>query len=187
MFCPACTQTFPADYKMCPTDGLALLGSDRIGKYKIEGLVGVGGMGAVFRAMNPDTQAVVAIKVMSPLVAGAEEARARFQREAEASARLKTNHVVQVYDFGVAPDGNMFLVMELLSGHTLRDEVTPMPEPMPLARVQMVMDGALKGLNAAHKAGIVHRDLKPENVFVATVDDAEVPKLLDFGIARVRN
>ena len=187
MFCPACRVTYPADYRVCPTDGTQLLAGDRIGKYKVDGLIGVGGMGAVYRAVNPDTQAHVAIKVMNAAVAGADEARARFQREAEASARLKTGHVVQVYDFGVAPDGNMYLVMELLVGHTLRDEVASLPDAMPLARVQLVLDGALRGLVAAHKAGIVHRDLKPENVFVATVDDGEVTKLLDFGIARVRS
>jgi serine/threonine-protein kinase len=76
--------------------------------------------------------------------------------------------------------------MELLDGHTLREEIQPAPDYMALPRVQLVLDGALKGLAAAHKVGIVHRDLKPENVFVADTDDGEVPKLLDFGIARVR-
>ena len=186
MFCPVCRSAYPEDWKVCPKDTTTLLRSAQIGKYKIEGLLGTGGMGAVYRAVNPDTRAKVAIKIMNPSVASAESARARFQREAAAVAALRTVHVVKVYDFGAAEDGTLYLVMELLDGHSLRDEIAPGPAFMPLARAQMVLDGALKGLAAAHKAGIVHRDLKPENVYVAETDDGEIPKLLDFGIARVR-
>ena len=173
------------DWKVCPKDETSLLQSAQIGKYKIAGLLGVGGMGAVYRAINPDTHSKVAIKIMNPAVANAESARARFQREAAAVAALSTGHVVKVFDFG-ADQGTLYLVMELLDGHTLRDEIQPEPQRMDLARVHMVIDGALKGLAAAHKAGIVHRDLKPENIYVAETDDGEIPKLLDFGIARVR-
>jgi len=186
VYCPVCHADYPADWKACPKDTTHLLKSPHIGKYKIEGLLGVGGMGAVYRASNPDTKGRVAVKVMNPAVAGAESARARFQREAAAVAALRTAHVVKVFDFGAEPDGTLYLVMELMDGHTLREEIMPAPNYMDLARVQMVMEGALKGLAAAHRSGIVHRDLKPENVFVADTDDGEVPKLLDFGIARVR-
>ena len=186
VYCPVCRSDYPEDWKVCPKDTTTLLRSAQIGKYKIEGLLGTGGMGAVYRAVNPDTRAKVAIKIMNPTVASAESARARFQREAAAVAALRTAHVVKVYDFGAADDGTLYLVMELLDGHSLREEIAPGPDYMPLARVQMVLDGALKGLAAAHKAGIVHRDLKPENVYVAETDDGEIPKLLDFGIARVR-
>ncbi|MBS1122261.1 MAG: Serine/threonine protein kinase [Deltaproteobacteria bacterium] len=186
MYCPVCHSDYQADWKACPKDATLLLKSAQIGKYRIEGLLGVGGMGAVYRASNPDTKGRVAIKVMNPSVAGSDSARARFQREAAAVAALRTSHVVKVYDFGAEPDGALYLVMELMDGHTLREEILPGPTYMDLARVQMVMDGALRGLAAAHKAGIVHRDLKPDNVFVAETDDGEVPKLLDFGIARVR-
>ncbi|MGE0396331.1 MAG: protein kinase [Kofleriaceae bacterium] len=186
MFCPVCRSDYPADWKVCPKDATNLLATPQVGKYTIEGLLGTGGMGAVYRATNPDTKGRVAIKLMNPSVASAESARQRFQREAASVAALRTAHVVKVYDFGTEADGTLYLVMELLDGHPLRDEIAPGPDFMDLARVQMVMDGALKGLAAAHKAGIVHRDLKPENVFVAETDDGEVPKLLDFGIARVR-
>ncbi len=185
MYCPVCRADYPEDWKVCPKDETTLLLSAQIGKYKIAGLLGVGGMGAVYRAINPDTQSKVAIKIMNPAVANAESARARFQREAAAVAALRTGHVVKVFDFGT-DQGTLYLVMELLDGHTLRDEIAPTPQLMDLARVNMVIDGALKGLAAAHKAGIVHRDLKPENIYVADTDDGEIPKLLDFGIARVR-
>jgi serine/threonine protein kinase len=186
VFCPVCRSDYPADWKVCPKDATNLLATPQVGKYTIEGLLGTGGMGAVYRAINPDTKGRVALKLMNPQVANAESARQRFQREAASVAALRTAHVVKVYDFGTEADGTLYLVMELLDGHALRDEIAPGPEFMDLARVQMVMDGALKGLAAAHKAGIVHRDLKPENVYVAETDDGEVPKLLDFGIARVR-
>jgi len=187
VFCPACRSDYPADWKVCPKDATNLLRSPQIAKYVVDGLLGQGGMGAVYRAMNPDTKGRVAIKVMNPAVANAESARQRFQREAAAVAALRTAHVVKVFDFGSEPDGTLYLVMELLDGHPLRDEIKPGSERMDLSRVQMVMDGALKGLAAAHKAGIVHRDLKPENIVIADTDDGEVPKLLDFGIARVRS
>ncbi|MBS1119870.1 MAG: serine/threonine protein kinase [Deltaproteobacteria bacterium] len=142
-------------------------------------------MGAVYRATNPDTGAAVAIKVMNREVASSPDAQERFRREAGVVSRLDTAHVCKVYDFGTAADGTLFLVMELMKGHTLREEITPGPAYMDLARVQMVMSGTLKGLAAAHRAGVIHRDLKPDNVFVHDTFDGEVPKLLDFGIARV--
>ena len=188
VYCPACQANYPPDWKACPKDATTLLKSAQIGKYRIEGLLGVGGMGAVYRAANPDIRgARVAIKVMNPAVAGAEATRERFKREAAAVAALRTAHVVKVYDFDADADGALYLVMELLDGHALRDEIAPGPNHMDLARVQMVMDGALRGLAAAHRASIVHRDLKPENIFIADTDDGEVPKLLDFGIARVKS
>ncbi len=185
MYCPACHVEYPTDWKVCPKDATSLLKSSHIGKYVVDGVLGVGGMGAVYRARNPDTGAAVAVKVMNPEVAVVGEARERFKREAAMVSRLDTAHVCKVFDFGIDTDGTMFLVMELMKGHTLRDEIAPLPETVHLARVQLIMNGALKGLAAAHRDGIVHRDLKPENVFVAETFDGEVPKLLDFGIARV--
>ena len=163
-----------------------LLASRSVGKYAIETLIGAGGMGAVYRATNPDTRADVAVKLLHPSAAESESLRARFQREAEAVAQLRTRHVVRIYDFGT--DGEtLYLVMELLDGHSLRAEIQPPPKLMTPARINMVMDGALRGLAAAHRSNITHRDLKPENIFVAATDDGEVSKILDFGIARVDN
>ena len=185
VFCPKCHADYPDTWKVCPKDATELLKSSRIGKYTIQSPIGVGGMGTVYRALNPDTRGEVAIKVMHPDSADSESARSRFKREAAAVAKLKTSHVVKVYDFGAEPDGTLYLVMELLDGHTLRSEIHPPPDTMDVARVQFVMDGVLKGLAAAHKSGIVHRDLKPENIFLAVTDDGEVPRILDFGIARI--
>lgn len=187
MFCPVCRADYPADWKRCPKDEAVLLRSQAIGKYRIEGLLGVGGMGAVYRAVNPDTKASVAIKVMNAALENSEAARARFVREAAAVGALRTAHVAAIYDFGSEADGAMYLVMEFLAGHGLRAEIAGGERAIPLPRFAMILDGALRGLSAAHRAGIVHRDLKPENIFIASNDDGEVPKLLDFGIARVKS
>ncbi len=184
MYCPLCRSEYPDGWKRCPTDEAALLRASTIGKYKIDMLIGAGGMGAVYRADNPDTQSSVALKILHGSAAGVDAARTRFQREAAAVAALKTRHVVSIFDFGADVDGTLYLVMELMLGHTLRKEVALPPDTMPLPRVNLIFEGALRGLGAAHRAGIVHRDLKPENVFIAQTDDGEVAKLLDFGIAR---
>ena len=91
MYCPKCRAEYPADWKACPKDATPLLTSARIGKYAIDGLLGVGGMGAVYKASNPDTKGRVAIKVMNPEVATADQMRQRFQREAAAVAALRTS------------------------------------------------------------------------------------------------
>ncbi len=184
MYCPVCRSEYPEGWKRCPTDEAQLLRGPTIGKYKIDRVIGQGGMGAVYRAANPDTQSQVAVKLLHGGSAGQEQARARFQREAAAVAALRTRHVVSIHDFGNDVDGTLYLVMELLEGHTLRKEIARPPDAMPLGRVNLVLDGVLRGLGAAHRAGIVHRDLKPENVFIARTDDGEVAKLLDFGVAR---
>ena len=184
MYCPVCRSEYPEGWKRCPTDEAQLLRGPTVGKYKIDRVIGQGGMGAVYRAENPDTQTQVAVKLLHGGSAGQEQARARFQREAAAVAALRTRHVVSIHDFGNDVDGTLYLVMELLEGHTLRKEIARPPDAMPIGRVNLVLDGVLRGLGAAHRAGIVHRDLKPENVFIARTDDGEVTKLLDFGVAR---
>jgi serine/threonine-protein kinase len=184
VFCPVCRSEYADDWKVCPKDAAHLLRTQFVGKYRIDSLLGAGGMGAVYKAFNPDTQSTVAVKLMHGGAAAADASRQRFQREAASVAALRTRHVVSIYDFGSEVDGTLYLVMEYLQGHALRNEIAPAPNLVPLPRVHFIFDQALRGLGAAHKAGIVHRDLKPENVFVADTDDGEVIKILDFGIAR---
>jgi len=184
-YCPECAKEYPDDWKVCPQDESTLLKSQFIGKYKIEGVLGVGGMGAVYKGINPDTKAPVAIKVLHPSSATDESARTRFQREAASISALTTRHLVNIYDFGAEDDGTLYLVMEFLHGHSLREEVRN-KQRVPLQRINMAMDGALRGLASAHRKGIIHRDLKPENIFVADTEDGEVVKVLDFGVAQVQ-
>jgi serine/threonine protein kinase len=183
-FCPACQSDYPDDWKRCPKDEATLLPRRTIGKYEITEIIGLGGMGAVYRATNPDTKAGVAIKLLHPSSQGDDASRARFKREAASVAALNTRHVIKIFDFG-SEDEILFLVMELLEGHNLRHELRQTKGAISLQRVNMAMTGSLRGLAAAHRAGVTHRDLKPENIFVADTDDGEYSKVLDFGIARL--
>ena len=186
MYCPSCRAEYPDDWKRCPKDEAELLKSQFIGKYRIDAVIGTGGMGAVYRAFNPDTRSPVAIKLMHAEASTAEAARTRFQREAASVAALQTRHLVSIYDFGCEDDGTLYLVMEFLSGHDLRPELNG-NEPIAIARINLIIEGALRGLGAAHNKGIIHRDLKPENIFIANTEDGEVAKILDFGIAQVQS
>jgi len=181
-FCPVCHSDYPDDWRKCPKDDVVLLDDRQVGKYTIHELIGSGGMGAVYRAENPDTRAQVAIKLLHPGASAQDSARERFRREAAAVAGLSTRHVITIHDFGADERGTLYLIMELLAGHSLREEIGA--GPLELPRIGFVVDHALQGLAAAHRASITHRDLKPENIFVATTDDGEIAKVLDFGIAR---
>lgn len=152
------------------------------GKYVLERPLARGGMGAVWLARHRDLDAEVAIKFMTDAFVSSSEARARFEREAKAAARLDTRHVAHVRDYGV--DGETpYIVMELLKGEDLAARLARQPRLSLPAASTMVLQIA-KGLRKAHEAGLVHRDLKPANIFLAITDDEEVVKILDFGIAK---
>ncbi len=152
-------------------------------RYVIEGLLGEGGVGRVYRARHTALNRSVALKVLLAEHEGSEVLRERFRREAETLAALSHPHIVAVTDFGV--DGEvMFLVMELLEGRTLAElsRETPIEPRRGLAIVRQV----LLALGYAHARGVVHRDLKPHNVFVRELDDgSDHVTVLDFGLARM--
>ena len=151
----------------------------RIGKYELLSLLGEGGMGAVYRALDPVLEREVALKVMLPEVARDPEKKSRFEREARAVARLTHPFIVTLFDLGYHIDGSPYIVMELLKGldllHTLQCG------PLPLRRRLEIVLQVLDGLGHAHRLGIVHRDIKPANVFI--VEDGTA-RIMDFGIAR---
>jgi serine/threonine-protein kinase len=154
------------------------------GRYRVLDTLGAGGMGVVFRAENLVTTKRVAIKWLSrPLSRTATEER--LLREARAVARLKHPNVVDVYDL-VRDGSTWFLVMELLEGETLREYLRRSPAPTVPALIRVLLP-AIEGVAAAHARGVVHRDLKPENIFLERVsgDGRVVPKVLDFGIAKL--
>jgi serine/threonine-protein kinase len=154
-------------------------------KYRIIRLLGEGGMGAVYEGENIRINRRVAIKILHPAFTSNTDVVQRFEREAQAAGRIGNDHILEVIDLGVLPDGDHFMVMEFLDGESMSDRMrrigrmTPQ-ELAPLARQLLV------GLAAAHAAGIVHRDLKPDNVFVlrekAGVRD--YVKIIDFGISK---
>jgi serine/threonine protein kinase/dipeptidyl aminopeptidase/acylaminoacyl peptidase len=150
----------------------------RLGPYEIGSLIGVGGMGEVYRAKDTRLGRDVAIKVLPESFAADRERRARFEREAQAVAALSHPNIVAVFDTG-AHDNQVFVVMELLTGQTLRARLAN--GALPVKKAVDIAVQIARGLGAAHGKGIIHRDLKPENVFL--LEDGQV-KILDFGLAR---
>ncbi|HEY2514082.1 MAG TPA: serine/threonine-protein kinase [Polyangiaceae bacterium] len=153
------------------------------GKYRVERLVGKGGMAIVMEAMHLELDERVALKFLNRDALKSEDLVSRFQREARASAKLKSEHVAKVYDVGARPDGSPYIVMEYLAGHDLSTEVAKGPIPIEDA-VEYVIQ-ACEAISEAHYRGIVHRDLKPENLFLVDRPGGRFVKVLDFGISKV--
>ena len=150
------------------------------GRYRLGARIARGGMASVHEATDLRLDRTVAVKIMHAGLGDDDgEFAARFVREARAAARLSHPNVVGVYDQG-EDDGTVFLVMELVAGHTLRD-VIARESPLPPSRALALMEPVLSALAAAHRAGLIHRDVKPENVLIA--DDGRV-KVADFGLAK---
>jgi serine/threonine protein kinase len=165
-------------------------GSLVAGKYRIESLLGRGGMGSVFRSVHLSLSRPVALKVISPRLARSSDARRRFENEARAVARIRSRHVVEVFDSGELEDGTPFIAMELLEGEPLSKRLHREGAlSLPVAGRILAQVG--RALSRAHELGIVHRDLKPENIFLVYgaddmgSDDGLLVKVLDFGIAKL--
>ena len=171
------------------SDAPRLAGTLVAGKYRVQQLVGTGGMGTVWEGVHTTLGTRVAIKFIKPQYAEQAEARARFEIEARAAAKLKTKHAVHVFDHGVTADGLPYIVMEFLDGEPLADAIVARGRLEP-AEVAHVIGQAARALAKAHAAGVVHRDLKPDNIFLARADEPYegypyVVKLVDFGIAKM--
>jgi serine/threonine protein kinase len=155
------------------------------GRYRLDRMLGRGGMGRVYRAEHIGLGRPVAIKVLDPELVTDDDVRRRFEREAQATGRLRHANCVGVTDFGTTADGSPFLVMELIDGATLDDVLADRPR-LPPARAIHIMRHLLRGLGHAHAQGLVHRDLKPANIMlVADHGDPDFVKILDFGLARL--
>ncbi|NLE86060.1 MAG: protein kinase [Myxococcales bacterium] len=152
------------------------------GKYRLGERLGEGGMGAVYRAEHLVLQAPVAIKVIEREVAD-EGTRARFMREAQAAAALRSPHVVQILDYGTEGDVP-FMVMELLEGETLAQRIKR-KKRLSAQETTWILTHVSRAVAKAHELGIVHRDLKPDNVFLVQNEEDEIAKVLDFGVAKI--
>ena len=165
-------------------DPRRLLGQVISGRYRVDELVGEGGMGAIYRAENLATRSRVAIKLLNPEMLGNAEAVARFEREAAALGRIVHPNIAAAHDVGRLEYGSSFLVLDYLEGEVLRAVIQR--GPLAPDRALRIARQIALGLAAVHEIGIVHRDLKPENVMLVRDGAAsDVVKVLDFGIAKV--
>jgi serine/threonine-protein kinase len=167
-----------------PADG-SLVGQ-RVNKYEIVRVIGRGGMGTVYEALNTTIGKRVAMKFVDAETARSKDASARFQREAEAASAVESAHIVDIFDSGYSDEGQPYIVMELLRGEDLGYRIKRCGR-LDLAEAVHVTAQILRGLHRAHEAGIVHRDLKPDNIFlVDRDDDPNFAKILDFGISKIQ-
>ena len=183
----ACENAAPRDYRACRTSGQALQGyprrvagvGDAVGHYRIEAVLGEGGMGRVFRAAHEQTGALVALKLLKPESAGDQGLIRRLLREARAARTVEHRHLVGLLDAGEA-DGEHYLALELVPGVTVGERIDA-EGPLPLDDVVRIAADVAAGLDALHGAGIVHRDIKPSNVLL---DADGAARLTDFGLAK---
>jgi serine/threonine-protein kinase len=183
--CPQCGTCYDTGAARCVNEhaGLLPIGMPRTlaGRYRLERRLGRGGMGTVYEAIDVALDRSVAVKVVRDEWVHNPMATQRFRREARAVAGFAHPNVVTVYDYGVETGSRVFLVMELLQGTTLREELRRSGR-LSTARTLDVLRGVCSAVGAAHERGFIHRDLKPENIFL--VASGGPAKVLDFGVAK---
>ncbi|MGD0676572.1 MAG: protein kinase [Polyangiaceae bacterium] len=196
--CPQCASSCDETHRFCPSCGFPigkvavnpedpLLGRTLPGGYVILELVGIGGMGRVYRAEQTNLGRTVAVKIIHPHLVGEENAAARFITEARAASRLNHPNSVGIIDFGKTPDGQLYLVMEFLRGRDLARVVYD-DGPLSHRRIVDVLRQTLAALAEAHTESIIHRDLKPENIILEPVrSGGDFVKVVDFGLAKIRS
>jgi serine/threonine protein kinase len=189
--CPDCNKEFDDGLKRCPKDNVLLetdnlLGSTLNNKYKIEKRIGRGGMGSVYLALDLASNEPRAIKVLLSSLCEHLTSRRRFLREAESAQKIKHPNIVHIYEVSETPEGQFYMVMEYIKGHTLSEELNRCKQFSPERVVELLLP-VVEALDVAHKNGIVHRDLKPENMMLVERPNASpLVKLLDLGIAKVQ-
>jgi serine/threonine-protein kinase len=190
--CPACQGSYPDEYAVCPQDGTPLQhagcwaeGSVIRGKYRILGKVGRGGMGAVYKALHLAFGELRALKVIAPELLHDQLFVERFEHEAVITRKLQHPNAVRVDDIDEAEDGRPFIVMEFIQGKSLKKLIQE-EGPLPVSRVCSITKQVASALDAAHRLGMVHRDIKPDNIALIESPEGELVKVLDFGIAKVK-
>ncbi|MEW6733258.1 MAG: protein kinase [Acidobacteriota bacterium] len=208
--CPVCLTTYQDSSIFCALDAQALvnmvttereslagqppslssqdeyMGKLLSNKFRIDAVLGRGGMGAVYRATDIALDRVVAVKLLHPDLVGDENLDIRFVREARAAARIEHPNAITVHDFGTLPEGGAFIVMEFIQGCALRDLIKR-NGPVSSIRAVELMRQACSAVAAAHQAGVIHRDLKPENIMLKEVGiEQTIVKVVDFGLAKLK-
>jgi eukaryotic-like serine/threonine-protein kinase len=188
--CPVCGACYDGSSQICESDHAQLtliLPVERTidGRYRLDRLIGRGGMGAVFEASDLRLDRRVAVKIIGGQFFGDSKALRRFEREAKAAARLNHSHIIPVYDYGALETEGAYLVMELVEGETLGALLKRVGK-LDLQETAELFNQVLEGVGAAHEAGVVHRDLKPDNVLLTHVPEGPPQvKILDFGLAKL--
>jgi len=192
-YCDTCHSAYPDDFTTCPRDQAPLRASSELmpgmrlrGKYEVLEKIGSGGMASVYRARHLTFDEVRAIKLVSSKLLGNDEFERRFRTEAVITRKLQHPNAVRVDDFDTSEDGRPFIVMEYVEGDSLR-QVLRREGTLPLQRALAITRQVASALAAAHALGIVHRDIKPDNILLTHgPDGGDFVKVLDFGIAKVR-
>jgi eukaryotic-like serine/threonine-protein kinase len=212
--CSSCGDEIAGTAARCPKDGTALYSDEvmsrvgmRLKDHEIQGVIGEGGMGVVYRAQHVVIEKPVAIKVLHDGFARQKEMVEQFLVEAKAASRIRHPNIIDVTDFGTTPEGLVFLVMEYLEGESLEHRIEQVGR-IPVFEAINIIKQVARGLGAAHAVGVIHRDLKPANIFlcrregrrriVRRTEDAsgtqfvvepetsyDFVKLLDFGVAKL--
>jgi serine/threonine protein kinase len=155
------------------------------GQFQILQRVGSGGMGAVYKALQPEMNRMVGVKILHPKLANRKDLVSRFRREARAMSQLTHPNTVKVFLYGELDDGSLYIIMEFLDGKNLNQTVRA-DGPFAADRALPILIQVCGALDEAHRAGIIHRDLKPENIFLVQSGALrDFPKVLDFGLAKV--
>ncbi|MFW5921188.1 MAG: serine/threonine-protein kinase, partial [Polyangiales bacterium] len=194
--CPRCEGVYDAAAGFCQRDGTRLvqaaegeapdplLGRVLLEQFRVEEVIGAGGMGTVYRARQTTLDRDVAVKVLHRDLVQNADALRRFQREARIATALDHDNLVRVFLLGRLDDGSLYLVMEYLRGRSLSDLLHEQG-PMELERALGLVLQLCEGVGEAHAHGVVHRDVKPDNVVVVARGGSEQVKVLDFGVARL--
>ena len=180
--CPLCGNPAVPGHS-CPGTVEKMLGRLLDGRYLIDGVLGQGGMGSVYRAVQTSMQRPVAVKMLHPSLAVAPQFFERFKREAELASRLRHPNVITVFDFGRTDDGIVYFAMEMVDGQSLR-QLVKAEGPLSLRRAVNIIEQSARGLAHAHAMGCVHRDLKPHNLMIQDLEGREYVKVLDFGLVK---
>ena len=167
-----------------PAKTAPLVGKVVLGRYRVEALLGAGAMGSVYRGRHLKLERDVAIKVLHESLAEDRKMLARFQREAQAAGRMQHPNLISILDVGEA-DGHPVMVLEFAKGPRLSDIING--KPLAPERIIRLTRQLLAGLAHAHAAGLIHRDLKPANIMVEIDQGVEIPRIVDFGIAILRD
>lgn len=188
--CPTCGKCFDRTVERCDEDRAALTFTLPIehtieNRYRLERLLGKGGMGAVYEATDTRISRRVAVKILSGAMFGNRDALRRFEREAQTAGRLQHPNIITVFDYGVLSTEGAFLVMELFPGESLR-HILHREGKLAAKTIVAWFAQVLEGVEAAHKQGIIHRDLKPDNILVSRGENGTARLcILDFGLARL--